>query len=88
MIFNFLLNIFVGILSIIFQGLPKITTLPTVVGFDLDSALVQGVGYLNTIFTVYWYLKDMFYGALVIFIYYGVKMVLKAVLGSRTPGLH
>ncbi len=88
MIFTFILNLVVTILSIIFSGLPKVTTLPTINGFDIDSTLLTGVGDLNTVFGTFWYLRDFFYGALVLLTYYGIKMLLKAVLGSRAPGLH
>jgi hypothetical protein len=88
MIFTFLLNLVVTIFGIIFEGLPKVTTLPTINGFDIDSTLLSGVGDLNVIFGTFWYLKDVFIGALILLAYYGIKMVLKAVLGSRAPGLH
>jgi hypothetical protein len=88
MIFTFFLNLVVAIFSIIFEGLPKVTSLPTINGFDIDTTLLNGVGDLNAIFGTFWYLKDFFYGAIVLFVYYGTKMLLKAVLGSRTPGLH
>ncbi len=88
MIFTFILNVVVAIFSIIFEGLPKVTTLPTINGFDIDTTLLNGVGDLNVIFGTFWYLKDVFYGGLILLAYYGIKMLLKAVLGSRTPGLH
>lgn len=88
MIFTFILNLVVTIFGIIFEGLPKVTTLPTINGFDIDTALINGVGDLNVVFGTFWYLKDVFIGGLIILTYFGIKMLLKTVLGSRAPGLH
>jgi hypothetical protein len=86
MIVNLFLNVFVLILGALFSWLPTINTLPVIVGYDIDSALVTGVGQMRAFFTAFWPLSIMFSGFLVIMGYYGIKLVLSFFLGSRTPG--
>jgi hypothetical protein len=85
MIVNFILNLLVGILNILFGWLPTITTLPTIIGFDIDSALVTGMGQLNTVITSVWVLGYLMQGFLFIMGYYIIKMTLRFFLGSRAP---
>jgi hypothetical protein len=81
----FFINIIVAILSIIFGWLPDVVTLPTINGFDIDSAFISGMGQLNTIMTSVWVLQYLFGGFLAIMGYHLIKMVLKFILGSRSP---
>jgi hypothetical protein len=85
MIINFLLSIIVNILTVIFGWLPSIQTLPKIMGFDIDSALVTGMGQLNTVISSVWVLGYLMGGFLVIMGYYGLKMTLRFFLGSRAP---
>lgn len=85
MIINFLLNIVVLILNVIFGWLPEVITLPTIVGYDIDGALVSGVGQLRFFFSSFWAIGYMFSGFLVIIGYYVMKATLKLFLGARAP---
>lgn len=86
MIINLLLNLLVLILGGIFSWLPEITTLPTIADYDIDTALVTGMGYFNSFATAVWPLKVLMQGFLFLLGYYLVKVALKFFLGSRTPG--
>ncbi len=87
MIIVLLANIFVLIVSFIFSWLPQIDVLPTIFGYDIDSALVAGIGQLNTFLNSLWPLKIMFQGALILLSYFALKnMIIKLFFGSRTPG--
>lgn len=83
MIINFILNLLVGIVTVIFGWLPQIQTLPKIVGFDLDSALVTGMGQFNTVVSSVWVLGYLMGGFLTIMGYFGLKMVINLFLGSR-----
>lgn len=85
MIITFLLNLVVAVLNIIFSWLPTITTLPTVNGYDIDTALLNGMGQLNLVMQTFWPLQTMFNGFLVLMGYYGIKMTLRLFLGHRAP---
>ncbi len=86
MISNLLINFVLMILGAVFSWLPIVTRLPTIVGFDIDSALVTGVGQLNVFLTTFWPIKYMFLGFLFILGYYAVKMIVVFFLGHRAPG--
>ncbi len=86
MLIALLLNLLVGIVGIFFSWLPQVDTLPAIGGYDVDTALVSGMGYLNTFFTTFWPLKIMFTGFLVLMGYYIVKLVLRFFLGHRSIG--
>lgn len=88
MIVAFLFNLIVLVVGAIFSLLPQVTTLPTVNGFDIDAALVIGVGQLKTFATAFWPLMYMFYGALFIMAYYALKQGVKFLIGHRAPGSH
>jgi len=80
-----IINVFVLFLGSIFIWLPQITTLPIILGFDIDSALVTGVGQFKTLATTFWPWLYVFYGLLVLLGYFSIKQVIKFFLGSRAP---
>jgi len=86
MIIDLFIGLVVAILTSIFSWLPAITTLPTINGFDIDTALVNGIGQFNTFINAFWPIKDMFYGFLALLAYFSIKVIAKAFLGSRAPG--
>lgn len=86
MITNLLINLVVLILGAIFSWLPQVTKLPTINGYDIDTALVTGVGQLHTFMITFWPLQYMFYGFLFIMGYYALKMAVTFFLGHRAPG--
>lgn len=88
MIVNFFIVILVTVVNVIFSWLPIVTTLPTINGFDLDSAFVTGFGEYLSFANAFWYVNDVFVGFLALLVYYGIKMVLKIILGHRAPGSH
>jgi hypothetical protein len=85
MIIILFFNLIVAILSIIFGWLPDVLTLPTINGYDIDSAFANGMGQLNTIMASVWVLQYLFGGFLAIMGYHLIKMVLKFILGGRSP---
>jgi hypothetical protein len=85
MIINLLLNVVVLILGAVFSWLPQVQTLPYIVDFDIDTALVQGVGQLKTFLNAFWPIEIMFQGFLFLMGYFAIKMVLKFFLGGRAP---
>lgn len=85
MIIVFLINTLIAILTIIFGWLPDVVKLPSIVGYDIDSALVTGMGQINTIMKSIWVLQYLIGGFLVIMGYHLIKLVLKFILGSRAP---
>lgn len=85
MIINLLINLVVLILGSVFSMLPQVTTLPTIGGYDIDSALVTGVAQLHVFYTSFWPIQDMFLGFVALMAYYGIKMLAKLLLGHRAP---
>lgn len=85
MIVVLIINILIGFLGIILSWLPDVTTLPTMFGYNIDSALVNGVGQVNLITQVFWPLHYVFLGFGTILGYYVVKITFKLFLGSRAP---
>lgn len=88
MIITLLLNLVVLILGVIFSWLPVVTSLPEIMGYDIDGALVTGVGYMQTFFYTFWPFQIIFQGFLILMVYYTIKIVLKFFLGHRAPGQH
>ncbi len=85
MIVLLLINLIVIILGVIFSWLPQVTTLPEIGGYDIDTALSQGMGYVHSFFTTFWPLQIMFDGFLVLMLYYISMMTLRFFLGHRAP---
>jgi hypothetical protein len=88
MIVDLLLNVLLLVIGAIFSILPIVYTLPTIAGYDIDAALVSGIGQFNVFTTAFWPLSVMFQGFLVIMLYYALKMGLRFFLGHRAPGQH
>lgn len=86
MITNLIINVFVLFVGAVFSLLPQITTLPTIAGFDIDSALVSGVGQMRAFFVAFWPLAILMQGFAALMAYFILKMGLKFLFGSRAPG--
>jgi hypothetical protein len=86
MIINLLVNFIVLVFGALFSFFPVVLKLPTVFGFDIDTAMAAGMGSLNTFMTSFWPIKYMFMGFLAIMAYYGLKMIVTFLLGHRAPG--
>lgn len=85
MIVGLFLNIIVLFIGAVFIWLPQVETLPLIVGFDIDTALVNGIGQLNVFLNAFWPIKIMIQGFLFLMGYYGLKMILRFFLGQRAP---
>ncbi len=85
MIVQLFINAVIDILNTAVGWLPVVTSLPTVNGFDFDTALSTGVGSMRSFFGTFWPLAIIFEGFMVLVIYYGAMLVIKIILGSRTP---
>ena len=85
MITNLAISFVVLVLGSIFSWLPQVTSLPTIAGYDIDTALVTGMGQVNVFFQAFWPLAYMFYGFLAIMGYFALKLVVKFFFGSRAP---
>ncbi len=86
MIINILINVIVLIIGAIFSWLPIVSTLPTIAGYDIDGALVSGMGYFNTFTTTFWPVAYMFQAFLFLMAYYLLKIGIIFFLGHRAPG--
>jgi hypothetical protein len=81
----FLASLVTGLLKVL--HLQPVTTLPNILGVDVDAALVNGVSLFHTFITVFWPVYYMFIGALFILGYVVLKnIVLRFFLGHRAPG--
>lgn len=90
MIFNLLINVILMVIGAIMDvfHLSVVTTLPTIGGYDIDSALVTGTAELRTFATAFWPVADMLLGFVALMGYFAVKMMLGFILGHRAPGRH
>lgn len=88
MIVAFLFNLIVLVIGAVFSILPAVTTLPTINGFDIDAALVSGMGQVHTFFITFWPLSIMFQGFLFLMGYYALKIGIRFIIGHRAPSAH
>lgn len=86
MIINLLINLVVLLIGAIFSWLPQVTTLPTIGGYDIDTALVTGIGYFHKFAETFWPLQYMFNAFLFLMAYYLLKIGITFFLGHRAPG--
>ncbi len=86
MITNLFIDIIVLILGAIFSNFDIITKLPLVNGFDIDAALITGIGSLNTFMDTFWPIDYMFKTFLLLVGYYILKMIATTLFGSRSFG--
>lgn len=85
MLINLVLNVIVLFIGALFSWLPAVTALPTIAGFNIDAALVTGIGSFNRFITFYWPIYILFQGALFLVGYYTIKIGLRFLLGHRAP---
>lgn len=85
MIWYYLILFITSVLTAVFSWLPQITTLPQVLGIDIDTTLVTGVGMLKSFTVAFWMIGDVISGFLVLLGYYAIKVVLVVFLGARAP---
>ena len=85
MLIGLLLNVVVLIIGAVFSWLPIVDTLPTIVDYDIDAALVTGAGQLHTVLAAFWPLAILMQGFFALCVYYVIKVSLKFFLGGRSP---
>lgn len=85
MIIQLILYVILSVLTLLFSWLPVVTTLPSVNGYNIDAALVQGVAMFYTYAGAVWPVLDVFNGFLFLMGYYLLKMVVRFFLGHRAP---
>lgn len=85
MIIDMLIAIFVTLLNALTSKLDTVATLPQIVGFNIDGALVTAVGEARTLFTTFWPFTVVLEGFVFLMGYYVLKAGLKMFLGSRVP---
>lgn len=86
MIINLLINLVVLIVGAVFSLLPIVTTLPTIGGYDIDSALSSGIGSFHVFATAFWPFQYILDGFIFLMTYYIIKMVFKFIMGARSFG--
>jgi hypothetical protein len=85
MIINFLVNVVLLTIGAVLGQLPEIKTLPTFMGFDIDGALVHGVGNMYSFLGAFWPILYLFNGFLAIIGYHISKIALRFLIGNRIP---
>ncbi len=71
-------------LSAILSWLPTVTTIPAILGVDIDASLVAGVAVFNTITASFWPIADAFAAAMFLAGYFFVKnLLLRFFLGNK-----
>jgi hypothetical protein len=85
MIWYYLILFITSVLTAAFSWLPKVETLPQILGVDIDTQLVNGVALFYYVSDVIWPMRDVFLGAMVLLGYYAIKMVLRFFFGHRAP---
>jgi len=87
MITQLLIIVLMSILSILFALLPTVTVLPSIAGFDIDTAIGNGVAVLYRLFELFWPLEILLQGLLFLLGYFALKLLVKVFFGSRLPTL-
>ena len=85
MLIMLLWNVVILAIGSIFAWLPIVVTLPNIVGYNIDGALITGMGYVNQVITNIWPLYYVVQGMLYLMLYYTIKMGLRFLLGHRAP---
>lgn len=88
MIITKLLLIIATAITALVSWLPIVTTLPPIAGYDIDTALVNGVGQAYNFFEVMWVVKDVLLGALFLWGFYGLMLGVRLFLGHRAPPIN
>lgn len=88
MIINLIINTLLLVIGAALSWVDDVNKLPTIGGFDIDTAMMTGVAQIHSIWTTFWPIQQMFYGFLALTIYYAAKIVLRTFFGHRAPGSH
>lgn len=74
-----------ALLTAAFSFLPTVTTLPTVIGINVDALLVQAVSGFTALAASMWPLRDLFIAMMVWYSYKVLLLLIKLFLGARAP---
>ena len=85
MLITAILNLLSAIFKAMFFFLPAVNTLPTIAGYDIDTALVTGVGQAYQFATYIWPIYDVLIGAMFIWTFHIGMLFLRLLLGHRAP---
>jgi len=77
MIWTYLLNFIFGLLSVLFSWLPRVNTLPTINGFNVDGALLTMASYFHYFVQVFPPFATLFYALLFWYSYKVTMMILR-----------
>lgn len=84
MIWYYILLFVTSVLNAAFNWLGVVTTLPTILGVDVDAALNTIFGTFFAITDVFWPAQDIYLAAVYLFGYYVIRnIVLRLLLGHR-----
>lgn len=86
MLVMLLINVIVLIIGAVFSWLPQIDTIPMIMDYDIDTALLTGVGQFKMVIESFWVYGYLFGGLVILLGYYSIKMLLRFFLGHRSPG--
>jgi TRAP-type mannitol/chloroaromatic compound transport system permease small subunit len=85
MLISKLLELILNIFMALFFFLPSVSKLPSIAGYDIDTALVTGVGQAYNFAGVVWPIWDVLLGALFLWTFHGLMLFVKLLLGHRAP---
>lgn len=78
-----LINTLVMFIGALFTLFPVVTVLPTIGGYDIDTALVTGISQLYTFADAFWYITVILQGFGILMAYYGIKLAIRFFFGHR-----
>ena len=86
MILYYIILFVTKLLAAAFSFLGVVTSLPSILGVDVDGNLVAAMGYFYGWVGIFWPVAHIFVGGLVLLGYLVIKnLVLKLMLGHRAP---
>jgi len=85
MIWYYVILFVTSLFTAAFSWVPQITTLPVIFGVDIDAQLIAAMQIFFLAMDSFWYLSDIFIGALFLMTYYAIKLGLKLFFGHRVP---
>ncbi len=87
MIVNAIFHTYVALVNLILSPLPEVKKLPSIGGYDIDTALTSGMALFYRFIEVVWPIQIVFIGFLILLSYYTItRILLRSLLGKRAPG--
>ena len=88
MLINTIFYLVNAALALLFSWLPDGTTLPTFGSVNLDTVFSNGVGYYRFLATIFPPLTTVLTAATIYLGFKVVMLIIKLILGSRTPQIN